>query len=242
MRIPRFFVDAPLIPDQSIELPAELAHYMGNVLRLKVGAPVVLFNGNGNDFPSEIIDISKRKVSALVNAQIGINVESPLHLHLGQAISKGDRMEFALQKAVELGVSEITPIVTEHCNVKVNDQRWEKKHLGWQKLIVSACEQSQRNVIPVLHPIVTIGQWLALSTKLNKIILSPGASTYLTNLARPSIGFQLLIGPEGGLSEQEVYSAEQLGYTPCNIGSRVLRTETAAIASLTVLQALYGDL
>ncbi|MGB3725370.1 MAG: 16S rRNA (uracil(1498)-N(3))-methyltransferase [Glaciecola sp.] len=242
MRIPRFYLDAPLVTDEVIQLPSELAHYMGNVLRMRIGAPIVLFNGNGSEYPSEIVDIHKRKASALINSQIALNVESPLHLHLGQGVSKGDRMDVALQKAVELGVTEITPIITENCNVKLDETRWAKKQQAWQKLIISACEQSQRNVLPKLNAPINMQQWLALPTALTKLILSPGAKTYLSSVARPQQGFQVIIGPEGGLSEQEVYSAEQLGYLPVNMGNRILRTETAAIASLAILQAIHGDL
>lgn len=242
MRIPRFYINDNLIIDNTINLPAELAHYMANVLRLKPGAPIILFNGNGSDYPSEIADITKRKASVLVNSQISISLESKLHLHLGQGVSKGDRMDFALQKAVELGVTEITPILTENCNVKLDEQRWQKKHLAWQKLIIGACEQSQRNVIPTLHEPVTMQQWIGQTSELNKVILAPGAKTYLSGLNKPQKGFRIVIGPEGGLSEQEVYTAQQVGYTPVNIGSRILRTETAAIASLSILQSLHGDL
>lgn len=242
MRIPRFYIDDLLIVDQQIEVPSELAHYMSNVLRLRVATPIVLFNGNGSEYPSEIVDIQKRKASVLINAQISISPESPLHLHLGQGVSKGERMDIALQKAVELGVSEITPIITENCNVKLDPSRWEKKHLSWQKLIIAACEQSQRNVIPKLHEAVTMHQWLGQTSELDKIILAPGAKTYLSMLTKPQKGFRIVIGPEGGLSEQEVYTATETGYTPVNIGSRILRTETAAIASLAILQAKYGDI
>lgn len=242
MRIPRFFIDEPLLTDSAIDLPSELAHYLSNVLRLRIGAPVVLFNGNGCDYPSEVLDIHKRKASVLVNAQISLSVESPLHLHLGQGVSKGERMEIALQKAVELGVTEITPIMTENCNVKLDQERWLKKHASWKKLIIAACEQSQRNVIPHLHSPITMQQWLGQTSELEKIILAPGARTYLSNLSKPQKGFRVLIGPEGGLSEQEVYTATETGYTPVNIGSRILRTETAAIASLAILQSNFGDI
>jgi 16S rRNA (uracil1498-N3)-methyltransferase len=242
MRIPRFYIDHNLSVDEPLEVPTELAHYMSHVLRLKVGSPIVLFNGNGSDFPSEIVDIHKRKVSIVVNSQISINVESSLHLHLAQGVSKGDRMEIALQKAVELGVTEITPLITENCNVKLDAQRWEKKRTGWKKLIISACEQSQRNIIPTLNEITTMQQWLGQSSELSKIILSPGAKMYLSNLSKPQKGFRLIIGPEGGLSDQEVYTATETGYTAVNIGSRILRTETAAIASLAILQSHFGDI
>jgi 16S rRNA (uracil1498-N3)-methyltransferase len=242
MRIPRFYLNDALVVDNTINAPTELAHYMSNVLRLRVGSPIVLFNGNGSDYPSEIVDIHKRKAQILINAQISLSVESPLHLHLGQGVSKGERMDIALQKAVELGVSEITPIITENCNVKLDEERWEKKHSSWQKLIIAACEQSQRNVIPVLHQPTSMKQWLGQPSELAKIILAPGAKQYLSTLKKPQKGFRIVIGPEGGLSEQEVYTATETGYTPVNIGSRILRTETAAIASLAILQANYGDI
>ena len=242
MRIPRFFIDNPLIVDSCFDIPTELAHYMHNVLRLRVGSPIVLFNGNGHDYPAEIVDIQKRNASVLVNSQIALSLESPLHLHLGQGVSKGERMELALQKSVELGVSEITPIITENCNVKLDEARWEKKLASWKKLIIGACEQSQRNVIPRLHAPVTMQQWLGQTSTLSKIILAPGAKTYLSSTNKPQKGFRIVIGPEGGLSEQEVYTATQTGYLPVNIGSRILRTETAAIACLSILQAIHGDL
>ena len=242
MRIPRFFIDEPLLIDSAIDLPSELGHYLSNVLRLRIGAPIVLFNGNGNDYPSEVLDIHKRKTSVLVNAQISLSVESPLHLHLGQGVSKGERMEIALQKAVELGVTEISPIITENCNVKLDQERWFKKHASWQKLVIAACEQSQRNVIPKLYLPITMQQWLGQSSDLEKVILVPGANKYLSGLNKPQKGFRIIIGPEGGLSEQEVYTATQTGYMPVNIGSRILRTETAAIASLAILQSYFGDI
>lgn len=242
MRIPRFYIDQDLVVDANLELSSELAHYIGNVLRLKIGAPIILFNGNGNDYPAEIVDIHKRKATAVVNSQISLSLESPLHIHLGQGVSKGDRMEFALQKAVELGVTEITPIITENCNVKLDQTRWEKKYQSWLKLIIAACEQSQRNVLPQLHMPVSMQQWLGQTSELSKVILAPGAKTYLGNLPKPQKGFRLIIGPEGGLSEQEVYTAQELGYQASNIGPRILRTETAAIASIAILQSHFGDI
>ncbi len=242
MRISRFYVDTPLITDHVIELPPDVAHYMANVLRLRVGQPLVLFNGDGNDYPSEIVDIHKRKASVIVNSQIQISHESPLYTHLGQGVSKGDRMDYALQKSVELGVSEITPIITENCNVKLDQSRWLKKHAAWHKLLISACEQSQRNVVPKLNMPITLAQWLGETTDLDKIILSPEASRYAAALSKPQKGFRLLIGPEGGLSEKEVYTASELGYIAINMGPRILRTETAAVSCLAILQSLFGDL
>lgn len=242
MRIPRFFIDQILLVDNVLQLPNELSHYMATVLRLRVGSPIVLFNGNGSDYPSEVVDIHKRKSSVLINAQISLSVESPLHIHLGQGVSKGERMEIALQKAVELGVTEITPILTENCNVKLDQERWLKKHASWSKLMISACEQSQRNIVPTLHKPISMHTWLGQSSELDKIILAPGAKNYLSGLRKPQKGFRVVIGPEGGLSDQEVYTATETGYIPVNIGSRILRTETAAIASLAILQSNFGDI
>ena len=242
MRISRFYIDANLQVDTQIDAPKELAHYMSKVLRLTLHCPIILFNGDGSEYPSEIIDIDKRRVTILVNSQISISKESPLYVHLGQGISKGDRMDIAIQKSVELGVSEITPIITENCNVKLDKDRWEKKHLSWTKLIIAACEQSQRNVLPKLNMPVTMNEWLGQHSQLDKLIITPGAKTYLSSLSKPRKGFRIIIGPEGGLSEQEVYTATETGYISCNMGSRILRTETAAVAAIAILQSCFGDL
>lgn len=242
MRIPRFYTPQIITVDDTLDLPTELIHYMHNVLHLKVGTPIVLFNGNGIDYPSELLEISKRNAKVLINAQINISNESSLQLHLAQGVSKGDRMDIALQKAVELGVTAITPLITENCNVKLDAQRWEKKAVSWQKLIIAACEQCQRNVVPTLNKPLTLHQWIGKSIDLEKIILAPGAKKYLSSLDKPQKGFSLIVGPEGGLSEKEVYTATENGYTQVNIGSRILRTETAAIASIAILQSKFGDL
>jgi 16S rRNA (uracil1498-N3)-methyltransferase len=242
MRIPRFFTPQNLQADSEITLEETLSHYICTVLRLKEGAPIILFNGNGCDYPAQISQPHKKQCQAYVDAQISLHVESPLSIHLGQGVSKGDRMDFALQKSVELGVSEITPVITELCNVKLSEERWQKKHEQWQKIIVSACEQSQRNRVPKLHPALSFSKFIAQHSDMKKLILAPGSQHYLSGVARSEKGFQLLVGPEGGLSEQEVYTAEQIGYTRVNLGPRILRTETAALTSISVLQALHGDL
>ncbi|WP_371194230.1 16S rRNA (uracil(1498)-N(3))-methyltransferase [Glaciecola sp. SC05] len=242
MRIPRFYTNQALQPDTEVILEATLSHYICTVLRLKEGSPIVLFNGDGSDFPSQITIIHKKHCSALVDAQISLHVESPLSVHLAQGVSKGDRMDYALQKAVELGVSEITPVITEFCNVKLSEDRWAKKHEQWLKIIIGACEQSQRNRLPILHQPVPYSRFIGKQSNMKKLILAPSSQHYLSGIARSETGFQLLIGPEGGFSEQEVYTAEQIGYTAVNMGPRILRTETAAVTSIAVLQALHGDL
>lgn len=151
-------------------------------------------------------------------------------------------MDFALQKATELGATEITPIISERCNVKLSPERWDKKLIQWQKTLQSACEQSGRNTLPKLHTPLTTSQWLASSTHAQRIILDPNSPTRLSNVNYSQNGYRLMIGPEGGLTEQEVYAAKQAGYQSVNAGPRILRTETAALAVIAVLQSMFGDL
>lgn len=242
MRIPRFFIDTTLQVDTHIDMPTPVAHYIYNVLRLEGGTPVVLFNGDGSEYSGEISECSKRKVVIDVGAKLSIDVQSPLTTHLGQAVSKGDRMDFVLQKATELGVTHITPILTERCAVKLNAERWAKKRIQWQKIVASACEQSGRNTVPAVNDPVSLQHWLSLSTKESRLIFDPNERQRLTSLPPSSAGFRLLVGPEGGLTEQEVYAAKQNGYQGISMGPRILRTETAAIAALSALQAIHGDL
>ena len=147
-----------------------------------------------------------------------------------------------MQKATELGVTHITPLITERCAVKLDEKRWEKKQQQWQKIIQGACEQSGRNTLPILNPPRSLASWLAESTTQTRLVLSPGSQQKLSQLTANSQGFRLLIGPEGGLSESEVHQAEETGFTGCSLGPRILRTETAALASVSVLQATFGDL
>ncbi|MBE1287707.1 MAG: 16S rRNA (uracil(1498)-N(3))-methyltransferase [Alteromonadaceae bacterium] len=242
MRISRFFVPDTLSVDSTCQLPAETAHYIHNVLRLREGEPVVLFNGDGNEYAGELVVVQKRSAEVLVNAKLALSCESPLSLHLGQGIAKGDRMDFVLQKATELGVTDITPIITERCNVKLNTERWEKKSQQWLKIIASACEQSGRNQLPTLHPPITLAQWLKQPTQQVRLLLHPDAEQALPALPIRSQGARILIGPEGGLSDAEIYQAGEAGFTHIKMGPRVLRTETAALTVLSVLQAQFGDL
>lgn len=242
MRIPRFYQDNCFIVDQTYSLSDDTAHYVHNVLRLPIDAPVVLFNGDGNEYSAYISETKKRSVTVMIDAKLSIDVQSPLSLHLGQAVSKGDRMDFALQKATELGVTEITPIITERCNVKLSAERWSKKSSQWQKILQAACEQCGRNTLPTLHAPLTVSQWLATSTQETRIILDPNSQQRLSHLNYSQHGFRLMIGPEGGLTEQEVYAAKQAGYQSIVTGPRVLRTETAALTIVAVLQSMFGDL
>ena len=242
MQIPRIFFPGILAVDQQLQLEQDAANHIGNVLRLREGHPLVLFNGDGNEYPATLHKVERRAVWVQIDAKLQINCESPFAIHLGQGISKGDRMDFVLQKSVELGVTEITPLITERCVVRLDEQRWQKKHQQWQKIIQSACEQCGRNVLPVLHPVMPLAPWLQQSTNQLRLTLDPRADKRMADLSKPDNGVRLLIGPEGGLSEQEVYLTEQGGFQSVLLGPRVLRTGTAALTAIANLQGRFGDL
>lgn len=242
MRIPRIFHPDILPIDEAVELTKEASNHLLNVLRLKDGHPLVLFNGDGNEYSAELKHKSKRSAEAIVQTKLGISVESPLNIHLAQGISKGDRMEFVIQKAVELGVTEITPLITERCAVKLNSERWEKKHLQWQKIAISSCEQCGRNVVPTINSPISFSQWIQQSTNQIRLTLDPKAENRLNQIHYLSNGVRLMIGPEGGLSEHEIYQAAEHGYHGVTMGPRILRTETAALSAIAALQSIYGDL
>ncbi|WP_166424775.1 16S rRNA (uracil(1498)-N(3))-methyltransferase [Paraglaciecola sp. 20A4] len=242
MRISRIYHPDTLHSDQELELTPEASNHVANVLRSKIGQPVVLFNGDGNEYSGEFVDVSKRKVRVQIDTKISISVESPLPIHLGQSVSRGDRMDLVLQKSVELGVSEITPLLTERCGVKLDEQRWQKKHAQWQKIIIAACEQCGRNVLPKLHMPIEFQSWINQSTQALRLTLHPRADKSFRHINVGKDGVRLLIGPEGGFSDQEIYQTEQGGFQTVQLGPRVLRTETAAITAISALQAIYGDL
>lgn len=241
MRIPRIYHPETIIVDSQLELSKEASNHLLNVLRLKDGHPLVLFNGDGNEYSAELIVESKRKALATIDAKLTISVESPLQIHLGQAISKGDRMDWVLQKSVELGVTEITPILSERSTVKLNAERWDKKQQHWFSVVSSACEQCGRNSLPTLNEPVKLSEWIQQSTTQLRLTLDPKSEKRLQSLKPPTDGVRLLIGPEGGLSDNEVYQSTEYGFTGISLGPRILRTETAALATIAALQAQFGD-
>lgn len=242
MRIPRIFHPSPIQVDSTVSLSPEASKHLLTVLRLKDNHPLILFNGDGNDYSATLHIASKKQACAIVDTQLSISVESPLAIHLGQGISKGERMDFVLQKSVELGVTELTPLITERCTIKLNAERWDKKHQHWLKVVTSACEQCGRNVIPTLHPPISLHQWLGQSTQQTRLTLHPEAEHRLADIQPSPYGYRLLIGPEGGLSENEIYQSGETGFHSALLGPRVLRTETAALTAITVLQSHFGDL
>lgn len=239
MRVSRFYLDAALAEGDRL-LEDNLAHYVGRVLRLAPGAPVQIFNGTGEEWPGEILEVSKREVRVRLGAAIAGMPEPALRVHLGQAMSRGERMDWAIQKAVELGVNEITPLFTERCEVRLQGERADKRQAHWQQIAVSACEQCGRSVVPLVHPPVALSAWLRGLTCDLKLVLHHRTEQNLHSLARPE-KLGLLIGPEGGLSADEITQAENSGFQAARFGPRVLRTETAPVVALTMAQHLWGD-
>ena len=238
MRLSRFFIDAPLSLGQH-ELPEAQAHYIGRVLRHAAGDAVQLFDGSGQEYLGALIEVGKKAVRVELREQLAGQAESPLRIHLGQGLSRGERMDWAIQKATELGVSEITPIVSERCEVRLKDERADKRLAHWRQVAISACEQCGRSVLPVIHAPITLAEWQAHVQAELKLVLHPVAAP-LESHARPhSLAF--LIGPEGGLSEAEVNQAKAAGFHAARLGPRVLRTETAPVVALAVAQQLWGD-
>lgn len=240
MRISRFYLDAPLGQGEQV-LEGDLAHYISRVLRLGPGAPVQIFNGSGQEWPGEVLEAGKRQVRISLDAPQAGLPESPLQVHLGQAMSRGERMDWAIQKAVELGVAQITPLFSERCEVRLQGERADKRQQHWQQVAISACEQCGRSVVPTVNPPVALTDWLAtLNTDL-KLVLHHRTSQSLSSLTPPQT-LGLLIGPEGGLSATEISQAEGAGFHATRFGPRVLRTETAPVVALSIVQQLWGDL
>lgn len=238
MRLSRFFIDATLSLGEH-ELPEAQAHYIGRVLRMAEGDALQLFDGSGQEFRGTLLEVGKKRVRVQLDETFPGQTESALRIHLGQGLSRGERMDWAIQKATELGVTEITPIVSERCEVRLKDERAEKRQLHWQQIAISACEQCGRSVVPLIHPPMPLAQWLKQSDAELKLVLHPVAEP-LTSHAKPTT-LAFLIGPEGGLNDAEVDQAQDAGFHAARLGPRVLRTETAPVVALSVAQQLWGD-
>ncbi|CAM3163301.1 16S rRNA methyltransferase [Legionella steigerwaltii] len=242
MRAVRIYQSGNYHTGQLLELSPEASQHVGVVLRMQVGEKLTLFSGDDREFDATIDTVKKKQVSVVIGSITKVSRESPLTIHLAQAVSKGERMEFVMQKAVELGVASITPIITERCVVKLDKERMTKKLHQWQAIVIAACEQSGRNQIPPVNPPVAFEDYIRESQAGLKLILHPGESKSWRDYVIGSSAIALLIGPEGGLSDPEVRLACQHGFQPLSMGPRILRTETAAITALSVLQAVGGDL
>lgn len=241
MRIPRLYCPELDTSQTSLVLPDDAHRHAVQVLRLKQGAVIRLFNGRGFECEATLQQVERRQSVAVLGVRIEGNNESPISVTLLQGISRGERMDYAIQKAVELGVNRIVPVVTGRCNVQLSNGRAEKRLMHWHGAIVSACEQSGRNIMPELTTVMQFEEALAGNDVSCKLVLDPMAETGFSSLSKQQ-NVVLLIGPEGGLSEQEISLAVNAGFEPIRFGPRILRTETAAVAALAVVQTMWGDL
>lgn len=240
MRISRLYQSIAIQPGETIELDDESGHYVRTVLRLKKGSAIIVFNGQGGEYSGTILEARRKRVAIDINEWSDRNVESNLQVKFGLAISKGSRMDFAIQKSVELGVNDITPLVTERSVVRLTDDSKQQKIRHWQKIAQHAAEQSGRTLVPSVNQVTKLADWVENQVGL-KIFLDPSAQKKLTELQAEQERMTLLAGPEGGFSEHERITAKQSGFIPVQLGSRILRSETAALAVLAAAQTLWGD-
>ena len=242
----RFYCD-PKISDKlalgaQVRLPESAAVHAIRALRLGVGDQAILFNGDGQDYISELIHVQKNEVIAKILKTKPVENESPIKILLAQAISSGDRMDFTLQKAVEMGVTEIQPVASQRSVVKLSGERAEKRREHWQNVVNSACEQSGRAFVPQVANPMSLSDWLGKKPEAEtKITLAPTAEITLKDLNKPTGTICLLVGAEGGLTDNEIELAASQGFQPIKLGKRILRTETAPLAVIATMQALWGD-
>lgn len=240
----RLHIESQLSANSKFELTGDRARYIGRVLRLSPNDVLTLFDGRGGEYRATILSVGKNNVMLSVSEHIPRDVESPLAIHLLQGISRGERMDFVMQKATELGVRQITPMITAYSVVKLEPKRAEKRQHHWRGICASACEQSGRNVLPQIDSPLPLRTWLGenLDTPGKRLIMRPGVENSIRSVDSNVQQLTLLIGPEGGFSDVEYELAESTGFSAMGFGKRILRTETAALAVITALQTLYGDL
>ena len=241
MRESRLFVDAALSEGQELNVPSQAAHYVHTVLRLPRGAEIRLFNGDGREYRASILDSDRRGLRLLVGETLAADPESPLRIRLGVGLARGERMDWIVQKATELGVASITPLLLERCNAKLDRSRQENRLRHWRQVAVSACEQCGRNRIPEVATPERLESWLEQNRGGMGLVLHTAQARALDARAAPP-SVNVLVGPEGGLTEREYSSAVSEGFLPWSLGPRVLRTETAPVAALAILQFLWGDM
>ncbi|MGB0847348.1 MAG: 16S rRNA (uracil(1498)-N(3))-methyltransferase [Thiolinea sp.] len=248
MRIPRFYLPQPITPDSELTLPAELFRHAIQVLRMKTGSALVLFNGEGGEYTAEITTVTRRIAKVNILNFDPVNRESTLNVTLVQSIIKPDKMDFAIQKSVELGISTIQPVISQRSVVRPGRDKLDKKQSHWQAVAINACEQSGRTSVPdVLMP-MSLEQWLYDNQDSDavRILLMPGDHPRISELNpvkdSANTKFSVLIGPEGGFNTEEVQQCISSGVTTISMGPRILRAETAALAITTLLQQHYGDI
>ncbi|MDO8413511.1 MAG: 16S rRNA (uracil(1498)-N(3))-methyltransferase [Gallionellaceae bacterium] len=244
MSIPRFYCPVPLPTSTEFELPPAAAHHASRVLRLRVKDAVQLFDGTGHELHGHIREISGKKVVLEKLQACTVNRESPFPIMLAQALCSSEKMDWVAQKASELGVAAIQPVQTRRSVAKLAGERAEKRTEHWRGVIIAACEQCGRSRLPLIYAPQEFSNWIATMRNVSgqKFILLPEAAATLQQQPKPQAGVTLLIGPEGGFEEDEAQLAQQAGFVAIRLGTRILRTETAALAAITALQTLWGDL
>ena len=242
MRLTRVYVDAPLASGMRVTLQGSAAGHLTRVLRLRVGEALTVFNGAGGEYAASIEHAHAGRVAVAIGELRAIERESPLTLTLAQGVSRGERMDLVVQKATELGASGLAPVLAERSVVRLTAQQAERRLNHWRAIVIAACEQSGRNRLPAIASPVPLRDFLRTSDGSMRLLLSPAATATLADLPRLVSAITVLIGPEGGLAEAEQEAAVAAGFKPVRLGPRVLRTETAAIAALTLLQREFGDL
>jgi 16S rRNA (uracil1498-N3)-methyltransferase len=243
VRISRLYVPGTYEAGGTLTLEGDRSHYVKSVLRLKKGWKLTVFDGEGTECPATVEAFGRDATLLRLDVPEQKNVESPLKIHLALGVSRSERMDLALQKAVELGVTAITPLLTEFCVVRLDEERKANRHQHWEGVIRSACEQCGRNELPTLNPSSDLDQWLERqSSNPLRLFLDPGAPSSLQSLPPPGEGVTLMIGPEGGFSDREREDAVRSGFIPLRLGPRILRTETAVIATIAACQTVWGDL
>ena len=241
MREHRVYSEQPLSVGGCLTLEEGPTRHLLQVLRLKPGAQITLFNGDGHDYTGEIISATKRAAEIQITAKGEAEPEPSIAISLGIGISKGERMDFAIQKSVELGVTAITPLITERCVVRLNQERMQKRLHHWRQVAISACEQSGRRLIPQFNATLGLQDWLCIEDNNQGLLLDHRSENTLLTLTQPEQGVRLLVGPEGGLSDAERQLALKHGFIGVRMGPRVLRTETAPLAAIAAIQTLWGD-
>jgi 16S rRNA (uracil1498-N3)-methyltransferase len=240
MRISRLYIDQPLSQNCQLRVTGQQAHYLSKVLRLKANTPVHVFDGKGAEFSAHLTAISRHEVELQVDSPLPGQSESPLHTILGLGLSRGERMDYAIQKSTEMGVSVIVPLFTEFCEVKLEGPRLQKKLQHWQQICISACEQSGRTIVPAVLEPQSLSTWCQAQNSPVRLVFCPTGNALTSK--DPSISqISLLIGPEGGFSTGELTNVETAGFERVQLGPRVLRTETAPIVALTAVQLMWGD-
>ncbi len=242
MRIPRIFVDSVLHSNIEVTLDGAQTHYLRTVLKLTHSDPIILFNGKGGEYSGILSSSSKTSVTVQLEKFNPEERESPLRTHLGIGVSRGERMSYAIQKATELGVSRITPLITARCEVQLSESRKIRKVSQWQRVVVNSCQQSRRTRVPEVRSIIDLDKWCKETASSAKFILDTDGSERVDSIVDSPEDIAILVGPEGGFEEEELSIAVQSGFKRLRLGPRVLRAETAPLVALSILQSAYGDI